>query len=71
MGHAQSHQPFRGGLRTTNEAIQPNGYFCRDGELGACVTSGPYCVRCIFLNAPYKVRYFSRFGVVLGNSTFG
>jgi hypothetical protein len=54
MGHAQSHQPSRGGLRTTNEAIQPHGYFCSDGELGACVTSGPRCVRCICLHAPYR-----------------
>jgi hypothetical protein len=54
MGHAQSHQPSRGGLRTTNEAIQPHGYFCSDGELGACVTSGPRCVRCNCLHAPYR-----------------
>ena len=54
MGHAQSHQPSRGGLRTTNEAIQPDGYFCSDGELGACVTSGPSCVRCICLHAPHQ-----------------
>jgi len=44
MGHAQSRQPSRGGLRTTNEAIQPHGYFCSGGELGACVTSGPCCM---------------------------
>jgi hypothetical protein len=44
IDYANSRQSCRGALPNTDAAIQPDGHFSHDGELGARRLTGPDCV---------------------------